>query len=204
MQMRALPKPISASTNGPAAGATLGVALACDLRIASDEAQFMVGFIDVGLILEAGVLFFMPRLNGLGRAADYAYTNQPITAGKALEWGLVNRLAPADQIRQQVGEWTRAISRVPVGAMDLANLPGKASHGVLLTNHWTTIEQGHRPYSSSCQGQLIIWQFRPGSAGLQTLLEQAYVAAAGCLVGRDQNFTPAAIMPNPQRDMPIT
>jgi enoyl-CoA hydratase/carnithine racemase len=142
MQMRALPKPISASTNGPAAGATLGVALACDLRIASDEAQFMVGFIGVGLILEAGVLFFLPRLIGLGRAVEYAFTNQPITAGQALEWGLVNRLAPADQIRQQVGEWTREIAHVPVGAMGLANLPGKASHGVLLTNLRTTIEQG--------------------------------------------------------------
>lgn len=120
MQMRALPKPVIASINGPAAGAALGVALACDLRIASDEAQFMVGFSGVGLSLDAGASFFLPRLIGLGRATEYAFTNQPISAQQALEWGLVNRLAPADQIRQQAGEWARDIARGPVHAMGLA------------------------------------------------------------------------------------
>ena len=120
LQIRALPKPVIASINGPVAGAALGVALACDLRIASDEAQFMVGFLGVGLSLDAGVSFFLPRLIGFGRAVEYAFTNQPITAGQAFEWGLVNRLAPADQIHQQAGEWAREIARGPVGAMGLA------------------------------------------------------------------------------------
>jgi 2-(1,2-epoxy-1,2-dihydrophenyl)acetyl-CoA isomerase len=120
MQIRALPKPVIASINGPAAGAALGVALACDLRIASDEAQFMVGFLGVGLSLDAGVSFFLPRLIGLGRAAEYAFTNAPISAQQALEWGLVNRLAPAEQIRQAAHEWALEIARGPVGAMGLA------------------------------------------------------------------------------------
>ena len=85
MQIRAMPKPVIASINGPAAGAALGVALACDLRIASEEAQFTVGFLGVGLSLDAGVSFFLPRLIGLGRAAEYAFTNEPISAQQALE-----------------------------------------------------------------------------------------------------------------------
>ena len=120
MQIRVLEKPVIAAINDPTAGAALGVALACDLRIASDEAQFMVGFSGVGLSLDAGVSFFLPRLIGLGRAVEYAFTNQPISAQQALEWGLVNRLAPADQIHQQAHEWAREIARGPVGAMDLA------------------------------------------------------------------------------------
>ena len=120
MQIRTLQKPVIASINGPAAGAALGVALACDLRIASEEAQFMVGFLGVGLSLDAGVSFFLPRLIGLGRAAEYAFTNQPITAQQALEWGLVNRLAPADQLRHQAHVWALEIARGPVGAMGLA------------------------------------------------------------------------------------
>lgn len=120
MQIRALEKPVIAAINGPAAGAALGVALACDLRIASDEAQFMVGFLGVGLSLDAGVSFFLPRLIGLGRAAEYAFTNQPISAQQALEWGLVNRLAPAAQIHQGALEWVEEIARGPVGAMGLA------------------------------------------------------------------------------------
>ena len=120
MEIRSLPKPVMAAVNGPVAGAALGVALACDLRIASEEAQFRVGFLGVGLSLDAGASFFLPNLIGLGRAAEYAFSNQPISTRQALEWGLVNRLAPAAQIRQAALEWALEIARGPVGAMGLA------------------------------------------------------------------------------------
>jgi 2-(1,2-epoxy-1,2-dihydrophenyl)acetyl-CoA isomerase len=120
LEVRALPKPVIAAINGTVAGAALGVALACDLRMAAEEAQFMVGFLGVGLSLDAGTSYFLPRLIGLGRAAEYAFTNQPINAQQALAWGMVNRLAPADQIQQQAMEWAQEIARGPVGAMGLA------------------------------------------------------------------------------------
>lgn len=120
MQIRTLPKPIMAAINGPVAGASLGVALACDLRIASEKAHFTVGFLGVGLSLDAGVSYFLPRLIGLGRAIEHAFSNQPINAQQALEWGLVNRLVPDDRFHQVAGEWAQEIALGPAETIGLA------------------------------------------------------------------------------------
>ena len=120
LQIRSLEKPVIAAINGPVAGAALGVALACDLRIASEEAQFLVGFLGVGLSFDSGVSLFLPKLIGLGRATEYAFTNMPISAQQALEWGLVNRLAPADSINLQAEDWASEIAGGPVRTMGLA------------------------------------------------------------------------------------
>ena len=119
MQIRALQKPVIAGINGAVAGASLGIALACDLRIAADDVLFTVGFLGVGLTLDSGVSLFLPKLIGIGRAAEFAFTNAPITAQQALEWGLVNRVAPAEQLADQAHNWAVELSRGPLGAMGL-------------------------------------------------------------------------------------
>ena len=120
VQIRRLEKPVLAAVQGTAAGAGLGIALACDLRIADDAARFVVGFAGIGLAPDSGVSLFLPALIGLGRAAEAAFGNQPIMAGQALAWGLVNRLAPVAELEAQAFQWAAALAQGPVGAMGLA------------------------------------------------------------------------------------
>lgn len=119
LAIRTLEKPVIGAINGAVAGASLGVALACDLRIASEKAQFIVGFTGIGLGMDSGVSLFLPKLIGMGRAIDFAFTNAPINAQQALEWGLVNKLAPADQIHERAHEWAMEIVKGPIQAMGL-------------------------------------------------------------------------------------
>src|SRR3989304_8995838 len=79
LQIRILEKPVLAAINGTVAGAALGIALACDLRIASTEARFVVGFLGIGLSLDSGVSRLLPALIGLGRGREDAFTNAPIS-----------------------------------------------------------------------------------------------------------------------------
>lgn len=120
LQIRSLEKPVIAAINGPVAGAGLGIALACDLRIASSEARFVVGFQGIGLSLDSAVSLLLPALIGLGRAAEYTFSNTPISAQHALEWGLVNRLAPLEELDAQALAWATKLARGPVHAMGIA------------------------------------------------------------------------------------
>ncbi|GAB4541844.1 MAG: 2-(1,2-epoxy-1,2-dihydrophenyl)acetyl-CoA isomerase PaaG [Anaerolineales bacterium] len=90
LQIRSMGKPVLAAVNGPCAGAALGVALACDLRIAHSRAYFVVGFGGIALAPDSGVSLLLPAVIGLARAQEYFYSNQPIFARQALRWGMVN------------------------------------------------------------------------------------------------------------------
>lgn len=120
LQIRRLEKPVLAAVNGSVAGAALGIALACDLRIAAENARFLVGFLGIGLAPDSAVSLFLPALIGLGRAAEFAFSNAPIFAEQALTWGMVNRICPADSLQEQAAEWAAALARGPVRAMGLA------------------------------------------------------------------------------------
>ncbi len=129
IQLRTLEKPVLAAINGPVAGAGLGVALACDLRMAADNARFVVGFLGIGLAPDSAVSLMLPKLIGLGRAAEFAFTNEPISATQALEWGLVNRVVPAAELGERAREWACQLARGPVQAMGLTKRD--FNHGVL-------------------------------------------------------------------------
>ena len=92
LQIRNMGKPVVAAVNGPCAGAAFGVALACDLRIAKSNAYFVVGFSGIALAPDSGVSLLLPTYIGLGRAQEYFYSNKPITAHQAYEWGMVNQV----------------------------------------------------------------------------------------------------------------
>ncbi len=120
VQMRKLDKPILAAVNGAVAGAALGIALACDLRIASSEARFVVGFLGIGLAPDSAVSLLLPGLIGLGRAAEFAFSNEAINASQALSWGLVNRVVPPEELKTSAMEWAVRLAQGPIHAMGLA------------------------------------------------------------------------------------
>ncbi len=102
--VRSLEKPVIAAVNGAAAGAGLSFACACDLRVASDAASFVPGFIGIGLVPDAGGSWFIQRLLGYSRAFEWMSTNRRLSAHEALEWGLVSEVVPADTFGARVTE----------------------------------------------------------------------------------------------------
>jgi len=120
VQIRQLERPVIAVLNGAVSGAALGIALACDLRIAADTARMVVGFLGIGLVPDSAVSLLLPALIGLGRASEYAFTNAPIGAEQALALGLVNRVVPAAELQESARQWAVSLAQGPVGAYGLA------------------------------------------------------------------------------------
>ncbi len=104
LAIRRLEKPVLAAVNGPAAGAGLSLACACDLRIASEAAVFVPAFIAIGLVPDAGGAYFLQRLLGTPRAFELMASGRRLTAAEALEWGLVSEVVQAERFEQRVAE----------------------------------------------------------------------------------------------------
>lgn len=96
--LTSLPKPVIAAVNGTAAGAGASLAFACDLRIVSTEAKFLLAFANVGLGLDSGASWTLPRLIGFGRALELSLLAQPFTAQQAADYGLVTQLVGPDEV----------------------------------------------------------------------------------------------------------
>lgn len=96
--LRRLPKPVIAAVNGVAAGGGLGLALACDFRLAAAEARFNVAYARIGLSPDGGNSFFLPRLVGYARAMELYFLNDVISAEEARAAGLVSRVVPAAEL----------------------------------------------------------------------------------------------------------
>jgi len=96
--LRSMGQPVIAAVNGVAAGAGASLALACDLRIAAEEARFVLAFGRIGLVPDSGATWFLPRLVGPAKAAELALLGDALDAAEALRLGLVSRVVPGDQL----------------------------------------------------------------------------------------------------------
>jgi 2-(1,2-epoxy-1,2-dihydrophenyl)acetyl-CoA isomerase len=111
--LRSMDQPVIAAVNGVAAGAGASLAFACDLRIAAEEARFVLAFGRIGLVPDSGATWTLPRLVGPARAAELALVGDPIAADEALRIGLVNRVVPGEQLMAEA----RALAdRIAAGA----------------------------------------------------------------------------------------
>ena len=99
--MREMPKPIIGRINGVAAGAGASLALACDFIVAVDTASFIEVFVNVGLVPDSGSSYFLPKAISPARAFEMATMAPKVSAEKALEWGLINRVVSADLLDEE-------------------------------------------------------------------------------------------------------
>jgi 2-(1,2-epoxy-1,2-dihydrophenyl)acetyl-CoA isomerase len=118
-RIREMEKPVIAAVNGVAAGAGCSLALACDLRVASEKASFIEVFINVGLIPDSGSTFTLPRLVGLGKALELCWTSKKVDGQEAAEIGLVNQVVPPEQLMEQTMTLARQLASMPSRAVAL-------------------------------------------------------------------------------------
>ena len=118
-RIRRMEKPVVAAVNGVTAGAGLGLALACDLRAASDKATFHEAFIKVGLAPDSGTSFWLTRILGLGKAMEVGLLGEPIDANRAMGLGLVNWVFPEQVFRESVAKLAERLAKGPTKAMGL-------------------------------------------------------------------------------------
>jgi 2-(1,2-epoxy-1,2-dihydrophenyl)acetyl-CoA isomerase len=111
-----MPKPVIAAVNGVAAGAGAGFAFACDFRIAARSAAFLIAFANVGLSLDSGVSWTLPRLIGSARAAALALLAEPVAADAALSMGLVNAVVEPERVLPAAQELAGRLAAGPTAA----------------------------------------------------------------------------------------
>ena len=112
-----LPKPTLAVIPGPAAGAGLSLALACDLRIAADDAKLTTAFSKVGLSGDFGGSYFLNHLVGAARARELYFTARVIMPAEALQWGMVDRVVPYEALAQAAAGFARELAALPTIAV---------------------------------------------------------------------------------------
>ena len=120
LKIRNMEKPVIARINGIAAGSGASIALACDIRIASEDAGFKQAFIGVGLVPDSGSSYFLSRMLGPGRALELIMTGRTVGAKEAETLGLVTRTVPASELDKTVNEYAEKLANGPTRALGLS------------------------------------------------------------------------------------
>ena len=114
--IRQLDKPVIARIDGVAAGGGLSLAIACDLRVASDSARFLMAYGNIGATADGGSTYLLPRLIGTARAMELYLSDQPIGAQRALDLGLLNQVFPTAELERSTLEFAARLAQGPTVA----------------------------------------------------------------------------------------
>ena len=126
IDLRRIPYPVIAAVNGPAAGAGFSLALACDIRIASEEAFFACAYGRIGASPDGGMTYFLPRVIGPSKALELLLNDPNLTAQDALEAGLISEVVPADALIERANE-------------EAAKLAAKAPHYIRMAKQLVAV-----------------------------------------------------------------
>jgi 2-(1,2-epoxy-1,2-dihydrophenyl)acetyl-CoA isomerase len=118
-KLRALPFPVVAAVNGPAAGASCNIALACDIVLAARSATFLQAFARLGLVPDAGGTWLLPRLVGQARARGLALLAEPLPAEQAEAWGLIWKAVDDDTLMSEAEKLCERFSVAPTFGLGL-------------------------------------------------------------------------------------
>jgi 2-(1,2-epoxy-1,2-dihydrophenyl)acetyl-CoA isomerase len=119
LALREMEKPVIAAVNGPAMGGGCEIALACDLRVASDRAVFGESFVNIGLVPDGGGTFLLPRIIGLGPALEMLLTGKSVEAQEAYRLGLVSKVVPHKRLMEEAVDLADRLARGPSTAIGL-------------------------------------------------------------------------------------
>lgn len=167
--IRAVPKPVIAAVNGPAAGGGANLALACDLRIASDRASIGQTFNRIGLHPDWGGTYFLPRLVGPSKALQLIFSADMLDAEQAERLGLFDRVVPHDRLEAETLAAARMLAAKPPRALALAKRAVYAS-GTARLDEQLDMELAH---------QLECFQSEDAREGLAAFLEKRPPAFTG-------------------------
>jgi 2-(1,2-epoxy-1,2-dihydrophenyl)acetyl-CoA isomerase len=127
-EIRRAPKPFIAVVDGPAAAGGFGIAMSCDLVVASDRAWFEWAYLKTGLTGAESSTFFLPRLLGLRKALELVLLNPRLSAAEALDWGLINRVFPSESLDSEALRLAAQLADAPTAAVGVAkNLLNQAA-----------------------------------------------------------------------------
>ena len=127
-RMRAMEKPVLAAVNGVAAGAGMSLAFACDLRFAAESARFVVAFVKIGLVPDAGLMHFLPRLVGPAKTLELSWTGDPVGAQEAYELGMLNRVLPDDEVLSHTQSLALRLAHGPAKTIGLIKRAVNQAH----------------------------------------------------------------------------
>jgi 2-(1,2-epoxy-1,2-dihydrophenyl)acetyl-CoA isomerase len=111
--IREMPKPVVAAVNGPAVGIGCSLALCCDLILAAESAYFLLAFVNIGLVPDGGSSLFVPTRVGMARATELSMLGERLSAERALEWGLINRVVPDERLMAEAAALARRLASGP-------------------------------------------------------------------------------------------
>ena len=121
--LQRMDKPVIAAINGAAAGYGLDLALGCDLRLMSDRAVLIPGFVKRGIIPESGGTWYLPRLLGWAKACEVAMLGENLTAEQSVSYGLANKAVPAEAFEAEVESWAgRIAANAPLAVTEMKRL----------------------------------------------------------------------------------
>lgn len=160
--LHTMPKPAIAAVNGPAAGAGLNLAVACDIRIASEKASFGASFAKIGLHPDWGGSWFLPRLLGPSKACELVFSGEMIDAREAKEIGLANQVYPHEEFETRVAEFAKLIaSRSP-------RIVGLAKKLLWQAHEW----EFEKTLEREKENQLASFQSHDAREGIHAFLEK--------------------------------
>ncbi|MDR1946690.1 MAG: enoyl-CoA hydratase/isomerase family protein [Desulfovibrio sp.] len=115
-----MPKPVIAAVNGFAVGAGFSLVLLSDIVISSDKAMYGLAFVNIGVIPDLAALYFLPRVIGLQKAKELAFSGKNIDAGEACRLGIVNSVVEHDKLEEEVGKMSLFLAGQPGAAVGAA------------------------------------------------------------------------------------
>jgi 2-(1,2-epoxy-1,2-dihydrophenyl)acetyl-CoA isomerase len=165
-EIRAAPKPFVAGVHGACAGLGVALALACDLVVAAEDAYLLLAFVRLGVMPDGGTTAFLAERVGLARAAELCMLGDRLPAPKALEWGLVNFVHPAEELVESARALAVRLAAAPTVAVASIKLALGAAAQPALAGHLdleATLQQRHGPTADYAEGRAAFAQKRAAS-----------------------------------------